>query len=59
MLNQYSFGSISTFKLIDYKEKTNSITKQEILEDLKEQIHTNSLICNKKQSILLEELNFS
>lgn len=54
----FYFGSISTFKLIDYKEKTNNITEQEILEDLKEQIHTNSLICNKKTKHFIRGVKF-
>ena len=42
------FGSIATMKLLDYKTKVNSMNQQEILEDLGEQIHINSMICNKK-----------
>lgn len=44
----FFFGSIGKMELSDYKTNTNKINQQEILEDLKEQIHTNSMICNKK-----------
>lgn len=54
----FFFGSISTFKLVDYIEKTNNITEQEILEDLKEQVHTNSLICNKKVKHFIRGIKF-
>ncbi|MBU5294443.1 hypothetical protein KQH90_10420 [Anaerosalibacter bizertensis] len=44
----FFFGSIATMKLLEYKTKVNSMSQQEILEDLEEQIHINSMICNKK-----------
>ncbi len=44
----FFFGSIATMKLLDYKTKVNSMNNQEVLEDLEEQIHTNSMICNRK-----------
>lgn len=44
----YYFGSISKMKLQDYKAKVNKATVQQMIKDLNEQIHTNSMICNKK-----------
>lgn len=44
----FFFGTIETYELQDYKDKLRQITEQEILEDLEEQIHTNSRICNRK-----------
>lgn len=44
----FFFGSIATMKFMEYKTKVNSMSEEEILEDLKEQIHTNSMICSKK-----------
>lgn len=44
----YFFGSISAMDLQDYKYKVNNMTEQEIIEDLEEQIHTNSKICIEK-----------
>jgi hypothetical protein len=44
----FFFGSVTTMKLQDYKVRINSMSEQEIIEDLEEQIHTNSMICSKK-----------
>lgn len=44
----YFFGSIGGMELQYYKDKVNQITEQHIIEDLEEQIHTNSRICSKK-----------
>lgn len=44
----FFFGSIAKMEILDYKTKVNSMSEQEVLEDLLEQIHTNSMICNKK-----------
>lgn len=44
----FFFGSIASQELIDYRTKTSQMTEQGIIDDLKEQIHTNSAICNKK-----------
>ena len=52
------FGSIATMKLLDYKTKVNSMNQQEILEDLGEQIHINSMICNKKAKYYNKGMKF-
>jgi len=44
----FFFGSISTMELQNYREKANHMTEQELIDDLEEQIHTNSRICNQK-----------
>lgn len=44
----FFFGSIAKMKILDYKTKVNNMSEQEVLEDLLEQLHTNSMICNKK-----------
>lgn len=44
----FFFGSIGAMKLQNYRDKANHITEQEMIEDLEEQIHTNSRICNQK-----------
>lgn len=44
----FFFGSIATMKLQKYREKANHMTEQELIDDLEEQIHTNSRICNQK-----------
>lgn len=44
----FFFGSIGKMELLNYKEKVNKITEKELIEDLEEQIHTNSRICNQK-----------
>lgn len=47
-LSIFFFGSIGKMKLHDYEDKVSKITDQQIIEDLVEQIHTNSRICSKK-----------
>lgn len=44
----FFFGSISAMELQNYREKANHMTEQELIDDLEEQIHTNSRICNQK-----------
>lgn len=44
----FFFGSISTMGLDEYKEKVKCMTEEDIVEDLKEQVHTNSRICMQK-----------
>lgn len=44
----FFFGSIGKMTLQHYKDKVNQMTEKDILEDLKEQIHTNSQICSQK-----------
>lgn len=44
----FFFGSIGSQKLVDYKTKINEMSEQELIEDIEEQIHTNSMICSKK-----------
>ena len=44
----FFFGSVANQKLLDYKTKINQMSEKDIIEDLEEQIHTNSLICSKK-----------
>lgn len=44
----FFFGSINKMQLNEYRNKTNSLTEQEFIEDLEEQIHTNSRICTLK-----------
>ncbi|NFH69615.1 hypothetical protein FDC35_06845 [Clostridium botulinum] len=44
----FFFGSIGNQKFIDYTTKINGMSEQDIIEDLEEQIHTNSIICSKK-----------
>lgn len=44
----FFFGSIGKMELQNYKDKANKITDRELVEDLEEQIHTNSRICNQK-----------
>jgi len=47
-LSIFFFGSISGMELQNYKDRANQITEKEIIEDLEEQIHTNSRICSQK-----------
>lgn len=35
-------------ELQNYKNEVNQITERKLMEDLEEQIHTNSRICNQK-----------
>ena len=44
----FFFGSIGAMELQNYRDKANHITEQELINDLEEQIHTNSRICNQK-----------
>ena len=44
----FFFGTIGKMELQNYKDRANSITEQELIEGLEEQIHTNSKICNQK-----------
>lgn len=44
----FFFGSIANQKLVDYQSRIGMISEKEIIEDLVEQIHTNSQICMKK-----------
>lgn len=44
----FYFGSIEKMELQEYRDKMNQITERELIEDLEEQIHTNSKICNQK-----------
>ena len=44
----FFFGSIGAMELQNYRDKANHITEQELIDDLEEQIHTNSRICNQK-----------
>jgi len=46
--SMFFFGSIEKMDLQDYRDKMNQITESELIEDLEEQIHTNSKICNQK-----------
>lgn len=44
----FFFGAISSMDLAKYKENINQITEDKIVEDLVEQIYTNSRICSEK-----------
>ena len=44
----FFFGTISAMTLQDYKNKVGSITDEQLLEEVEEQIHTNSKICTLK-----------
>lgn len=44
----FFFGSVANQNLLDYQAKLNQMSEKDIIEDLEEQIHTNSLICSKK-----------
>ena len=46
----FFFGSINKMQLNEYRNKINNLTEQEFIEDLEEQIHTNSRICTLKAS---------
>lgn len=46
----FFFGSINKMQLNEYRNKVNNLTEQELIEDLEEQIHTNSRICSLKVS---------
>ena len=44
----FFFGSIGEMELHNYQKKANQITERGLIEDLEEQIHTNSKIRNQK-----------
>ncbi len=44
----FFFGSIGKMSFPNYKDRVKQLTEQEIIEDLEEQIHTNSQICIQK-----------
>ena len=44
----YFFGSIANMEFTEYEQKVKSISKEELLIDLKSQVHINSKICTKK-----------
>ena len=46
------FGAIASFDLNEYKSKAMNMNEKEYTKDLLEQIHTNSMICTKKNEIL-------
>lgn len=44
----FFFGTIASMKLIEYCNKLNSMSEEELLKDLAQQIYINSQICTKK-----------
>lgn len=44
----FFFGSIGQMSFLNYRDRVKQMTEQEIIEDLEEQIHTNSQICVQK-----------
>lgn len=44
----FFFGSISKMNLDNYRNKMNSLSEHELINDIEEQIHTNSKICSQK-----------
>lgn len=42
------FGEISKLKLNEYKSKILNRTEEDLIKDILEQVHTNSMICTKK-----------
>jgi hypothetical protein len=44
----FFFGTVSNMSLNDYRTKATSMTDRDILQDILEQVHTNSKICTKK-----------
>lgn len=44
----FFFGSIASMGLSEYKEKIKETSEDNIVEDLQEQIYTNSKICSQK-----------
>lgn len=44
----FSFGSIGSMTLENYKNAVKDMNEREIVDDLEEQIHTNSKICSLK-----------
>lgn len=54
----FFFGTIGKMELQNYKDQANGVTEQELIEDLEEQIHTNSKICNQKVKYYNIGMNF-
>lgn len=46
--SMFFFGAVASTSLSDYNEKFVELKDKDILNDLVEQVHTNSRICNKK-----------
>jgi len=44
----FFFDSIGKMEVQDYMDKVKSMSEEDIIKDLEEQIHTNSRICSKK-----------
>lgn len=44
----FFFGSIGNMTLANYKKSVKAMNDQDIIDDLEEQIHTNSLLCSLK-----------
>lgn len=44
----FFFGSIGNMTLANYKKSVKAMNNQDIIDDLEEQIHTNSLLCSLK-----------
>ena len=44
----FFFGSIGNMTLANYKKSVKVMNNQDIIDDLEEQIHTNSLLCSLK-----------
>ena len=53
----FFFGSISSMSLSQYKQKINEMSVNNIVEDLQEQIYTNSKICIKKVKFYNKKLH--
>ena len=45
------FGEIASISLNDFKAKILNRTEEELIKDILEQIHTNSLICKRKSRL--------
>ena len=44
----FFFGSIGNMTLVNYKSSVKDMEEQDIINDLEEQIHTNSVLCSLK-----------
>lgn len=44
----FFFGSIGNMTLVNYKSSVKDMEEQDIIDDLEEQIHTNSMLCSLK-----------
>lgn len=55
----FFFGSLSGMEPLQYKDIVKNMTEQQIIEDLEEQIHTNSIICSKKAKCYNTGIKFS